>query len=127
MKINFYTFPGMKRELLPNRSKAFRKSRITPEQIIDVVAKNCNVKPEDIIAKIKTKDIAEARHIVCAIMRNEFGFSVEFIGKTIGGRDHSTAVHSTQVFKNRLEYEHGYKDLVNKIMDEINDKINYLC
>jgi len=127
MKINFYTFPGMKQELLPNRSKAIRKSRITPQQIIDIVAKNCNVKSEDIISKSRTQDIAEARHVVCGIMKHEFGFTLQFIGKTLGGRDHSTALNSTQVFKNRWEFENGYQDLVNKIMDDINDKINYLC
>lgn len=127
MKINYYSFPGMKEEALPSISKVIRKSKISPEQIIDIVAKNCKVKPEEIVSKGKTQDIAEARHIVCGIMKHEFGFTLKFIGKTVGGRDHSTALNSTQVFKNRLQFEDGYQDLVNKIMDDINDEINYLC
>ena len=98
--------------------------KISTDEIVSIVAKNCNVKPEEIMSKMRNGEIVEARHIVCAVMRNEFDYSLKHIGKELGGKDHTTIIHSLRTFRNRMEVQQGYKELVDNITKEVNNKVD---
>lgn len=123
MKISPYVLPGIRQKDLPKLSKIDKRSRIKPELVLQIVAEHCGVTTEQIFSKIRKKEFVEARHIFCAIMKKEFGFSYEHIGQLNNGRDHTTIIHSVKIFNNRCETEEGYKEhselIINKIYSSI--------
>jgi chromosomal replication initiator protein len=123
MNISSYVSPGIKREFVPS-TKILRRMKISTDEILDIVANNCNVKGEEIKSQMRNGEIVEARHITCAIMRNEFDYSLKYIGKELGGRDHTTIIHSLRTFRNRMDVEEGYRELFEKIKKDVNNKVD---
>ena len=123
MNISPYVIPGLKYKINTSKNIVFRKGKVTPEEILNIVAKNCGVTAEQIISKTRIGEVVEARHILCGIMRNNFKYGLKSIGDFVGKRDHTTAINSIRTFKNRCELEDGYMDIVNRIVFELDEKI----
>ena len=123
MNISPYVFPGLKYKEFMSKNVKFRKGKITPEEILSIVAKNCGVTSEQIISKTRIGEVVEARHILCGIMRNNFNYGLKSIGDFVGKRDHTTAINSIRTFKNRCELEEGYKDVVDRIVFDIEERM----
>lgn len=119
MKISPYVIPGIKREDLPKLSKIQKRSKIKPEDILKIVSKECGVSSEDVLSRSRKGTIVNARHIFCAIMKKEFGYSYESVGKIVSGRDHTTAIHSIRTHNNRCETEEGYSEHTQLIINKI--------
>lgn len=124
MKINPYVFPGIKSEFIPeikNRNRL--KSRITPEQVMNIVANSYGITSADILSRVRKREMCDARHVFCAIMRKQFRYSLKSIGEMVSGRDHTTAIHSIQTFNDRCKNEEGYKEFSDKIISQVLSKI----
>jgi len=90
-----------------------RQKNITVKGIIEATADNFNLKPEDILSKKRTQDIALTRQIAMYLCRMLTDLSLPKIGNEFGGRDHTTVLHAFKKidtlivnnsdFKNRLE------------------------
>ena len=113
--ISPYVFPGIRNKDLPNLSQKYFK-KIKPEVVLSVVADNFGIKVEDIISKVRKKDIVDARFNFCAIMRKKYRYTYESIGEIINGRDHTTVIHSIDTFDCRYENEIGYKERYEEIL-----------
>lgn len=89
-----------KRELNIQEIKLLIKNNIKPkknislEDIVKVVAHFYNIEETAIYEKNRRKEIVEARQIAMYILREDFNISFPHIGKKIGGRDHTTVMHS---------------------------------
>jgi chromosomal replication initiator protein len=124
MKINPYVFPGIKAEFLPEiKNKTRIKARITPEEVMSIVAKNYGITSSDILSRVRKREMCDARHMFCAIMRKQFRYSLKSIGEMVSGRDHTTAIHSIQTFDDRCKTEEGYKEFSDKVISQILSKI----
>lgn len=124
MKISPYVFPGIKAEFLPAKiSKNYLRSKITPEQVMSIVAKNYGITSADILSRVRKQEMCDARHTFCAIMRKQFRYSLKSIGQMVSGRDHTTAIHSIQTFEDRCKNEEDYKEFTDKIITEVLSKI----
>jgi chromosomal replication initiator protein len=119
MKISPYVFPGIRLKDLPKLSKIQRRSKIRPQDILKIVSEECGVTSEDILSRSRKGTIVNARHIFCAIMKKEFGYSYETVGNFVSGRDHTTAIHSIKTHKNRCETEEGYEEHTQLIINKI--------
>lgn len=119
MKISPYVFPGIKSQYLPKPSKSQKRANINPEDVLKIVSEQCGVTVEDVLSRSRKGTIVNARHIYCAIMKKEFGYSYETVGKMVNGRDHTTAIHSVRTHKNRCETEEGYKEHTELIINKI--------
>jgi chromosomal replication initiator protein len=62
--------------------------------IIQAVARECGVAPEDIRGKRRTSDLAWARQLSMFLARRTLNLSFPAIGKEFGGKDHSTVIHA---------------------------------
>ncbi len=90
-----------------------RQKNITVKTVIDVTAENFNLKPEEILSKKRTQDIAMTRQVAMYLCRMLTDLSLPKIGEEFGGRDHTTVLHAFKKidilitknsdFKNRLE------------------------
>ncbi len=81
------------------------KKHLSTEEIIRAVAGFYKTPVEQIYEKTRKKEIVSVRQIVMYILREYFNVSYPAIGKEIGGRDHTTVMHSYEKIKDRLQEE----------------------
>ena len=89
-----------KRELNIQEIKLLIKNNIKPkknislEDIVKVVAYFYNLEESSMYEKNRRKEIVEARQVAMYILREDYNISFPHIGKKLGGRDHTTVMHS---------------------------------
>lgn len=97
---------------------------ITFDNIIEAVCRFFNVKQRDIFGQSRRKDIARARQTVAYIAREELNESFPNIGKKLGKRDHTTAIHSYKTIQRILDKDNNAKKEIGKILDLIQGLAN---
>lgn len=120
--ISPYVYPGMKDTFIPKKKK-IKRNLISPEKVMSIIAEHCGVTITDILSRRRKREMCDARHIFCAIMRKEFAYPLKTIGEMVSGRDHTTAIHSIQTFNDRCKNEEGYKELASTIIDDMYQRI----
>lgn len=113
--INPYVFPGIRKKDLPDLSQRYFK-KIDPKLVMEVIADNFGITVEDILSKVRKRDMCDARYFFCAIMRKRYRYTYESIGDMVNGRDHTTAMHAIKTFDDRIEHEEGYKERYEEII-----------
>jgi chromosomal replication initiator protein len=123
VSISPYSFPGLR--LTQREKESFKNSqrslrfRITKDEILQIIAYECSVSVEDIVAKTRKTEVVNGRFIFCGIMKEYFGYSLKKIGEFVGGRDHTTIIHSVEKYHDRYQNEEHYRVLVNNIYNKI--------
>jgi chromosomal replication initiator protein len=84
------------------------------EYIQKAVADYLGIKPEDLKAATRKKEIAAARQIAMFFCQKYTNTSVKIIGQQFGGRDHSTITHATKAVEKKAKVE-SYKALLEGI------------
>lgn len=98
-----------KRELNINEVKLLIKNNIKPkknvsiEDIIKTIAHFYNLDESLIYEKTRRKEIVQARQVAMYLLREDFSISFPLIGRKMGGRDHTTVIHSCDKIKKDLE------------------------
>ncbi|MBZ4195335.1 chromosomal replication initiator protein DnaA [Mycoplasma tauri] len=96
------------------------KEEITPDNIIEHVAKYYKITKSDILGKSRQKDTVLARHIAMWIIRNQLNISLETIGKMFGNRDHSTIINAMKKISKETEQpDKAFRRTISQINDEI--------
>ncbi len=97
-----------KRELNIQEIKLLIKNNIKPkrnislEDIVKVVAHFYNLDEASMYEKNRRKEIVEARQVAMYILREDYSISFPHIGKKLGGRDHTTVMHSYEKITREL-------------------------
>lgn len=92
-----------------------KRGALTSRQIIDVVANFYDIRQEDLLGNSRKKELVTPRQIVMYIMREIANFSFPNIGRELGGRDHTTAMHAYDKVRRLLEKEEKIKDDIDLI------------
>ena len=93
---------------------------VTVDKIIEEVARTYgNITPEDILSKKRNANISMARQVSMYIVREITDLSMVEIGKTFGGRDHSTVVYATAQVEQRLKTDPRTRGIVEDIIKNI--------
>ena len=71
-------------------------SPVTPEQVIEVVAREFEIQPRDILGQARKRDVVQARQTAMFLCRELMGSSFPQLGRIFGGKDHSTVMHSVK-------------------------------
>ncbi len=79
-----------------------RKS-VSVEDVVRIVSDFYNVEKDHIYKKTRRKEIVKPRQIIMYILREDFNISYPTIGQKMGGRDHTTVIHSCEKIKNNLK------------------------
>ena len=121
--VNPYVFPGLKltqreRENFKNNQRSLRY-RISKDEILEIIAEECCIKVSDIADKTRKREVINGRFIFCGIMKEHFGYSLKKIGEFVGGRDHTTVIHSIEKYHDRYQTEEHYRMIVNNIYNKI--------
>lgn len=99
--IAYHQFKNLKpsletvRELVSTMNNAAgTKKNLTPKDLLDTVANYYDIAVADLLGKCREKRLSFPRQIIMYLMREELSSSYPSIGKMIGGRDHTTAIHA---------------------------------
>ncbi len=84
-------------------------------EIINAVCKYYNLEREDIVSKKRKKELIIPRQIAIYLMREMTNKSLPQIGSIMGGKDHSTILHSENKIKNLLKTDIELKKTINEI------------
>ena len=126
-KIKIFVFANLEKkpvtlELAENALKDTIECQkeVTPQLIMDVVAEHYNISVSDIISKKKNKEIANPRQICMYLSRKYTDYSLQNIGKALGGRDHTTIIHGTKKIASELKTDENLQNTIDILKKKIN-------
>ncbi|PCI27813.1 chromosomal replication initiator protein DnaA [Candidatus Wolfebacteria bacterium] len=99
------------RELTINELKNLVRDTTKPKktasvkEVVKTIAEFFNTEEEMIYKKTRRKEVVKPRQIIMYILREDFHVSYPSIGQKIGGRDHTTVIHSCEKIKNELKVD----------------------
>lgn len=97
------------RELNINEIKNILKNSAKPKKtvqikdIVKVVSEFYNIDEDSIFNKTRRKEVVRPRQVLMYLLREDFGISFPSIGEKLGGRDHTTVIHSYEKVKEELK------------------------
>ncbi|NQU83719.1 MAG: chromosomal replication initiator protein DnaA [Parcubacteria group bacterium] len=80
-------------DILSNYNPVSRRS-VTSKQLIEIVTNYYGISLDQVLGKSREQKLSFPRQIVMYLMREELKYSYPTIGKELGGRDHTTAMHA---------------------------------
>lgn len=86
------------KNLLKNSARPSKRTLSTKE-VIKIVADFYNIEEASIYEKTRKKEVIRPRQITMYILREDFKISYPSIGERLGGRDHTTVIHSCEKIK----------------------------
>jgi chromosomal replication initiator protein len=106
----------MARNTLSGRIGSQAARAVTPELIIEMVARQYDTTPEDITGKNRSQQIALPRQVAMYICRRMTTLSTTNIGRAFGGRDHTTVMHGCEKITASMDADFSFKKKVEDIM-----------
>jgi chromosomal replication initiator protein len=91
------------KNLLKNSIKP--KKNVAIKDVVKIVSDYYNLEESSIYEKTRRKEIVKARQVVMFLLREDFNVSHPLIGQKLGGKDHTTVIHSYLKIKNDLKNE----------------------
>ena len=85
------------------------------DDIIQIIADFYNVDEESIHKKTRKRKIVKPRQIIMYVLREDYGIPYPTIGEKIGGRDHTTVIHSYEKIKDELNVDSQLAQEINQI------------
>lgn len=85
------------------------RKEMTLETILDASCEKFNTKQRDIVSKTRRKEVVLVRQIVMYLCKKYTKLSISQIGRSIGGRDHSTVIHACNTIERRLASEKNFR------------------
>jgi len=79
------------------------KKNIAIEDVAKTVSEYYKLDKDSIYEKTRKKEIVKARQVVMYLLREDFNVSYPLIGQKLGGKDHTTVIHSCLKIKNDLK------------------------
>lgn len=95
------------------------KKNLTTKQLLDTVAAYFDLPIPDLLGKCREKRLAFPRQIIMFLMREELKSSYPTIGKMMGGRDHTTAIHAYNKILKELEEDEKLKHDISLIKQRL--------
>jgi chromosomal replication initiator protein len=86
---------------------------VTHGAIIDAVCNHFNITRKDLIGKGRTKRVAEARQVAMYLAREMTDASLDSIGTSIGGRDHSTVSYACNKVNKLISKDNVFAGMIN--------------
>lgn len=87
--------------LIKNSTKP--KKNISIKDVIKIIADFYNIPEESVYDKTRKKEVVKPRQIIMYILREDLNISFPSIGDKMGGRDHTTVIHSCEKVKEDLK------------------------
>ena len=94
-------------------------NELSEQKIINVVADYYNLSPSQLTGKIRTGQIALARHIAMYLIRNTLDVPLKKIGEIFGGKDHTTVMSAIQKVDKGLKTDPHLKEAIEELQKRL--------
>ena len=84
------------------RSFTRPQKNISVKNVVDKVAAFYGIDEESIYEKTRRREVVRPRQVIMYILREDFSISYPTIGAKLGGRDHTTVIHSCEKIKREV-------------------------
>lgn len=91
------------------------KKSVAVKDVVKIISDFYNIKEDSIYEKTRHKEVIRPRQIIMYILREDFNISYPSIGQKLGGRDHTTVIHSCEKIKNDIKEDQSLVDEVGQI------------
>lgn len=92
---------------------------ITPRRLLEIVTEYYDIRMEDILGKSREQRLAFPRQVAMYLLREEVKCSFPAIGKNLGGRDHTTAMHACSKLNTLIKKNEQIQRDINLIREKI--------
>ncbi len=92
---------------------------IHPKQLIEIVANFYGLKVADMISASRKLEFVVPRQITMYLMREEINTSFPFIGREMGKRDHTTAMHAYDKIRTAIDKDPKIKREIDLIKERL--------
>ncbi|MEI6280745.1 MAG: chromosomal replication initiator protein DnaA [bacterium] len=89
------------KNLLKNNMKP--KKNMAIKDVVKIVSDYYKLEEASVYEKTRKKEIVKARQVVMYLLREDFNVSFPLIGQKLGGKDHTTVIHSCLKIKADLK------------------------
>lgn len=96
------------------RSFTRPQKNISVKNVVDRVAEFYGIDEDSIYEKTRRREVVRPRQIIMYLLREDFNISYPTIGSKLGGRDHTTVIHSCEKIKREIV---GDSDLLKEIQN----------
>lgn len=102
------------KNLLKNSARPSKRTLSTKE-VIKIIADFYNIEETSIYEKTRKKEVIRPRQMTMYVLREDFKISYPSIGERLGGRDHTTVIHSCEKIKGDLKLDPTLGQELNQI------------
>lgn len=88
---------------------------VSASTVVNFAAEHFGISPSDITGTSRKKEIVVPRQVVMFIMKENLELPLEAIGKEIGGKNHTTVLHSIRKIEKELQNDQALLGHVNTI------------
>ena len=88
---------------------------LTIDDILEKVCQHYNVDQQHVFSKSRRRDFVQVRQVSMYLAQKYTKMPAGRIGQLIGGRDHSTVIHSCNTIEKRLKVDKAFCDELNSI------------
>lgn len=99
--------------LIKNSAKPKKTASI--KEVVQKVSEFYDIEENSIYEKTRRKEIVRPRQLIMYILREDFGVSYPSIGQKLGGRDHTTVIHSCEKIKRELKEDPSLEQEINQL------------
>ena len=90
--------------------------RVSEDQILKAVADFYNVAPEELVGRVRKKEVVEPRQVAMFLIRDILEMSYPHIGEKLG-RDHTTAIHAVEKISQEINKNSSLSQKINLIKE----------
>jgi chromosomal replication initiator protein len=88
---------------------------LTIDDILEKVCRHYGVKPHQVSGKSRKRDLVQVRQISMYLAQKYTKMPASRIGQLIGGRDHSTVIHSCNTVEKRMKVDKAFSAEISSI------------
>lgn len=101
------------KDLVKNNTKP--KKMVSVQDLVKIVSDFYGLPEESLIDKTRRKEVVRPRQIAMYILREDFNISFPTIGEKMGGRDHTTVIHSCEKVKKEIKDDKQLEQQIEEI------------
>ena len=97
------------------RAAGSPKKAISLPEVVKTISGFYGVEENSIYEKTRRREVVRPRQVIMYLLREDFRISSPTIGDKMGGRDHTTVIHSCEKVRNDLKFDSILASEINQI------------
>jgi len=101
------------KEIIKDHAKP--QKNMSAKEIVRIVSSFYNIEEKVIYEKTRKKEVVKPRQVIMYLLREDMGVSYPSIGEKLGGRDHTTVMHSCEKIKTDIKTDQNLIQEINQL------------